>query len=245
LNLDLDPAQRRLAETMQRLAAAAPAAATGWEIFERVGATKELALTLGLFEWCLVFEALGTGVRDIGLIRTARNLLDTSPEDFENWLSPLPQAEFEAGPTTDRDLLVCAAYAVGIGRRCLEIAHARASERTIGGRLLIELQAPAHRLANASIDLAVARAGLWRLAWGEDHSVAAACWAPAATATCVTAAVNCAHEAVQIFGAAGTSDADVVRLYRAAYQTAELCGSPSELWQAATERCHDRGADRG
>ncbi|WP_218923787.1 hypothetical protein, partial [Streptomyces sp. rh34] len=60
--------------------------------------------------------------------------------------------------------------------------------------------------------------------------------APAAAAAAVTAALNSAHAAVQTFGAAGTSDPGVVRLFRAAYEAARLCGSPRLLWKQAGAR---------
>ncbi|HEX3786509.1 MAG TPA: acyl-CoA dehydrogenase family protein [Pseudonocardiaceae bacterium] len=192
MNLDLDPAQRELVETLRKTASTGSAS----EALDAAG-----VLPPGAFEWCLVFEELGT--------RVAR--LD------------LPQI----------DLLSRAGYAVGVGRGCLELAQERAGDRVIAGRPLIEFQGPAHRLANVAVDLAAARVGLWRTAWWCDQGKVVAEQAAAAAAACVTAAVGCAHELVQIFGAAGTSEPDVVRRYQAAYELPALCGSPGELWRAA------------
>ncbi|WP_410633494.1 acyl-CoA dehydrogenase family protein [Amycolatopsis sp. cmx-4-83] len=129
------------------------------------------------------------------------------------------------------DLLRGAAYAVGVGRKCLELAQRRAGDRTVAGRPLIEHQGVAHRLANAAVELACARVGLWRTAWSRDRGKPPADRVYVATAVCVTAAVGCAHELVQIFGAAGTSEPVVTRLYRAAYGLPDVCGSPGELWR--------------
>lgn len=136
-------------------------------------------------------------------------------------------------PGPGQSLLVRGAYAAGIGRECLGRAQERAGDRIIAGRPLIEFQGPAHRLANAAFDLTCARVGLWRTAWEHDQGREPNVFA--ATAACVSAAVTCAHELVQVFGAAGTSRPDVVRLYRAAYALPELCGSPGELWRRAGE----------
>jgi hypothetical protein len=183
MNLNLDPAQRELAATVQKAASLADVSPHG------------------TFEWCLAYEELGT------------HLVAPGPEQ--------------------PDLLMRAAYAVGVGRRCLETAQARACDRVIAGRPLIEFQGPAHRLANAAFDLACARVGVWRTAWEADQGSIPNVFAPAAA--CVSAAVACAHELVQTFGAAGTSVSEVVRLYQAAYALPTLCGSPGELWRRAGE----------
>jgi hypothetical protein len=145
----------------------------------------------------------------------------------------------------DRELLSHAAYAVGVGRRCLEVAQERAADRVIGGRRLIEYQGTSHRLANSALALLLARIGLWRAAKGEDQGQAADYRAPAVAAACVSAVLDCAHDAVQVFGAAGTSDEAIVQLYKTAYFTACLCGSPRVLGQSAGTRwldfrCDDR-----
>ncbi|MFI9643395.1 acyl-CoA dehydrogenase family protein [Micromonospora sp. NPDC051925] len=136
----------------------------------------------------------------------------------------------------DRELLATAAYAVGVGRRCLELAQCRASERVITGRRLIEYQGTSHRLARGAVDLVLARIGLWTAASGEDHGVPAGHRAAATVAACVAAALNCAHAAVQTFGAAGTHDPAITRLFRAAYEIPARCGSPRALWQVAGQR---------
>lgn len=180
MNLDLDPAQRALTETVQRTASLT-------DVSPR-----------DTFEWCLAHEELGTHL---------------------------------IAPDTSQDLLLRTAYAVGVGRRCVETAQRRAGDRVIAGRPLIEFQGPAHRLANAAFELACARVGLWRTAWEVDQHRRSNVHAAAAAA--VTAAVTCAHELVQTHGAAGTSDPSVVRLYEAAYALPALCGSPGELWRRA------------
>lgn len=142
----------------------------------------------------------------------------------------------------DRQLLAVAAYALGIARRCLRAAQERADGRTIAGRRLLEYQGTSHRLAQCAVDLAVARAGLRRTATGEDDGKPAAHRAPAAAAASVTAALDCAHTAVQIFGAAGTSNPEIIRLFRAAYALPALTGAPAELWRSAGIRRMQNGS---
>ncbi|GAA4834517.1 acyl-CoA dehydrogenase family protein [Kitasatospora terrestris] len=219
---------------------------------------------LGLLEWCLVLEELGAGCRDHALVRQVRALLDTltagpadprAGEEFLRWArarradadpreelpAALARTTAAADPRTardvaDRDLIALGAYAVGVGRRCLELAQQRASRRVVAGRRLLEHQGTSHRIARCAVDLVLARAGLWRAAQGEDQGERAAHRAPAAAAASLSAALDCAHTAVQVFGAAGTSDPDVVRLFRTAYSLGSVAGSARVLWQSAGTR---------
>jgi hypothetical protein len=262
MNLDLDTAQRWLAASVGERSSVMPENASGWAVLDAVGVTdlmvpaSEGVAALGLFEWCLVFEELGTNCRDIGDVRAARSFVDDSarspngpvpvPAAVGSRRAPrsLPDVAFEPEETlalADRDLLMCASYAVGVGRRCLELAQERADERVVAGRRLIEHQGVAHRLARSAFDLADARVGLWRVVWHEDQGSRAGHRAPAVTAGCVSVALDCAHEVVQMFGAAGTSDRRVVRLYRTAYGLPRLCGTPRELWRSAGARSLDDG----
>lgn len=154
-------------------------------------------------------------------------------------MAALPEVELDASASravADRELLVAAAYAVGVGRRCLEAAQRRASTRVIAGRRLLQHQGTSHRLARCAVDLSMARAGLWRAALAEDDGEGAGHRAPAAAAASLTAALDCAHNLVQVFGAAGTSAPDIVRLFRTAYALPALTGPVRTLWQSAGMR---------
>ncbi|WP_405364893.1 acyl-CoA dehydrogenase family protein [Kitasatospora sp. NBC_00039] len=154
-------------------------------------------------------------------------------------LAGLPQPVLDASAANaarDRDLLALAAYACGVARRCLEAAQERAGERVVAGRRLLEHQGTAHRIARCAVDLTIARIGLWRAAHGEDEGVPAGHLAPSAAAACVSAALDSAHTVVQAFGAAGTSDPGIVRLFRTACSLPALTGSPRALWQEAGAR---------
>lgn len=301
MNLDLEPAQRLLAEAVRKSAATAAASASGWDVFDRMGITDTLLhrgadrAALGQLDWCLVFEEVGAACRDLAQIRVVRTYLDVfvngrpgpdakiAADAFlawsRHWRSPTgheklavervasqsgdgmvawrakgcSSVEFpevtcgasDAGVIADRDLIACAAYAVGVGRQCLEAAQERAVDRMIAGRPLLQHQGTAHRLAESALDLSLARVGLWLAAGGADEHEPLGPGAPAAVAACVSASLACAHTMVQIFGAAGTSSPEITRLYRRSYEMADLCGSPHSLWRLAGRRWvssfHDHG----
>ncbi|MGR3938243.1 acyl-CoA dehydrogenase family protein [Streptomyces sp. BRA346] len=231
MNLELDRDQRQLADAVRKGGQAVPPGGSGWEVLRHAGVTAALA-DGGLVEWCLALEELGAGCHDITTVRAGLAFLDAHPGEQ----LPDDMTAAAAPATTDRDLLLCAAYAVGLGRACLEAAQNRAADRVITGRRQIEYQGTSHRLAEAALDLALARIAVWHAAWYEDQGRPDGHAAPAAAGASVEAALTCAHTLVQAYGAAGTSDPDVVRLYRGAYALTELCGSPRVLWRTAGER---------
>jgi hypothetical protein len=232
VNLTATANQRQLVATLRRASAAAPAEATAWDVLD---AAAPAVPRWGLLDWCLALEELGTAGRDVALAWAVHAALEASPAEPPALASVVERCRTEVGGPltgdglTDRGLIVRAAYAIGVGQGCLELAQARAADRTISGRRLIELQGPAHRLAHVAVQLAGARIGVWRAATGTSAgSSAAAC-----AASSVQAAVVAAHELVQAHGAAGTGDLRVVELYRLAYALPLACGSPQLLWERA------------
>jgi hypothetical protein len=286
LNLDLEPAQHQLTDTLRKLAETAAPDASGWDVFDAVGISELLAPepgapeVLGRLDWAVVLEELGAGCRDHTLIRSVRTFLDVFVADdadvaagaaYREWvrehrsapsstdvlvtrcpdggwqiatgvssalagLHRVRPTQAETQAVADRELLALAAYAVGIGRRCLELAQQRAAGRVVAGRRLIEHQGTSHRLARCAVDLTVGRVGLWRAAQGEDEGEPAGHRAPATAAACLSTALDCAHNLVQVFGAAGTSDPHVVRLFRTAYSLSAVAGPASALWRSAGAR---------
>jgi hypothetical protein len=214
VNLEPTANQQLLVASLRRATAAAPEGATASEVLDAAGFTTP---RWGLLDWCLALEELGAAGHDVALLEpVACSTTDTHTDTH-----------------TDRALIARAAHAVGVGRACLDLAQARAADRAISGRRLLELQGPAHRLANAAVLVSDARIGVWRAATGEDAGTPAGSWAAACAAASVHAAVTAAHELVQIHGAAGTGDRRVVALYRAAYALPLACGSPRLLWERA------------
>jgi hypothetical protein len=182
----------------------------------------------------------GTEARVLAVRRTAE-------DGSERWsthggppeLGNLPEVALDPAAATavrDRDLVACAAYAVGIGRGCLEAARERAGSRVIAARRLIEYQGAAHQLAESAVELAGARLAVWRSATLADEGRPLGYRAAEAGAAAVAACLECAHTAVQIFGAAGTADPRLVSFYRAAYRLTAVCGSPRALWREAGKR---------
>lgn len=185
-------------------------------------------------------ERAGTQARVLAVRRTAEDGSECwSTHGGPPELAGLPEVALGpavAAAVRDRDLVACAAYAVGIGRGCLEAARERAGSRVIAARQLIEYQGAAHRLAESAVELAGARLAVWRSAALADEGRALGYRAAAAAAAAVAACLECAHTAVQIFGAAGTSDPRLVSLHRAAYRVTAVCGSPRALWREAGKR---------
>jgi len=252
VNLELTPNQRLLLAALRRASVAAPVSANAWDVLEDAGVTPAAShdvptvLRWGLLDWCLALEELGAAGHDAALAWAVHAALDAFPDAHHMPQSPqrlksvVERCRSEAGvplvspdtdTLTDRELITRAAYAIGVGHGCLELAQARAADRTISGRRLIELQGPAHRLAHAAVLLVDARIGVWRAATEEDAGTPAGNWAAACAASSVHAAVAAAHELVQAHGAAGTGDQRVVDLYRAAYALPHACGSPQLLWE--------------
>lgn len=255
IDLKLDAVQQKLVDALRESDLTASPDASGWEVFDALGITETLVpepgspAILGQLDWCLVLEELGASCRDHTLIRAVRTFLDVYPqtpqaaEAFRQWardhragLTPEFGLLTDKEAVRDRELLAIAAYALGVARSCLRAAQERAAHRIVANRPLLEYQGTSHRLAQCAVDLAVARAGLRRAASGEDDGEPAGHSAPAAAAASISTALDCAHTAVQVFGAAGTSNPEIVRLFRAAYALAEVTGSPRELWRASGKR---------
>lgn len=296
MNLSLDSGQRQLIAAIRDCDATAPASASGWDVFDRLGLTPALIADregghpIGLFEWCLIFEELAALGRDLTELRAARSFLDVFVWErdghsgaekhdqarragaFAQWAASRPSGASDvtlsvrrskpsgddedqiwqaivsapdvdlaaqrtaSQKSVDRDLLTCAAYAVGVARRSLEVAHDRASERVLGGRPLLEHQGTAHRLADAAVGLALARVGVWRSAGGRNEPQLGDHQLTAAVADAVTAGIACSRTAVQVFGAAGTSDPVITWLYCTAYGMTAVCGSARSLWESARDR---------
>jgi len=249
VNLEPTADQRALVAALRRASAAAPEA-VAWDLFEAAGLTAAAgndvpaALRWGLLDWCLALEEAGSQALDADLAWAVCAELNAHADRTSQRLDSLvrrcragadayasrPHAPADA--LSDSELIARAAYAVGVGRSCLRLGQARAADRTVSGRRLIEFQGPAHRLGRAAVLLAEARIGVWRAAAAEDAGTPAGC-AAAACAAAVDAALDAAHEMVQLHGAAGTSDRRIVKLYQLAYSLPRVCGSPRLLWGRA------------
>ena len=120
-----------------------------------------------------------------------------------------------AQETLSRARAFCAAAAVGVARRALDVALSRAREREQFGAPLAERESIQMKLADMSMKTEAARAccidALQRIEMGED------CLIASASAKCMAAdaAVSCADTALQIFGGYGyCEDYPAEKLYR-------------------------------
>jgi alkylation response protein AidB-like acyl-CoA dehydrogenase len=147
----------------------------------------------------------------------------------------------EAERILDRDRVRTAAYLTGVARRGLELARARASGRLLGGRPLIERQAVAHLVARAAMATETAGLEVLEAACQENGAGQATHLYLTALATAMEAAITCAHTAVQIYGAAGTSCTAITEVYDTAYAAPGNWGPPSALWCDAAARRYAAG----
>ncbi len=115
----------------------------------------------------------------------------------------------------DHSRPMVAAFAVGLLERCVDEAFAYACERRSMGKLLIEHQAIAHKLAEMRMRLQAARLLTYQAAWLVDQGVPATLQASIAKAFAADSAMWAATEAVQIFGGMGYStEYPVEKLFR-------------------------------
>ena len=115
----------------------------------------------------------------------------------------------------DHSRPMVAAFGVGLIEHCLDEALAYAGERRSMGRLLIEHQAIAHKLAEMRMKLDAARLLTYRAAWLVDQKQPNTLEASIAKAFAADAAMWAATEAVQVFGGMGYStEYPVEKLFR-------------------------------
>lgn len=95
------------------------------------------------------------------------------------------------------------AYAVALARAALDAAARYASERTQGGRRIIEHQAVAIALAEMYVALQAGRSMLWRAATALDDNRSDPALTTACKVFCTEAAVKICHSAVELFGGSG------------------------------------------
>jgi alkylation response protein AidB-like acyl-CoA dehydrogenase len=121
------------------------------------------------------------------------------------------------------------------------VCTARASGRLLGGRPLIERQAVAHLVARAAMATETAGLEVLEAACQENGAGQATHLYLTALATAMEAAITCAHTAVQIYGAAGTSCTAITEVYDTAYAAPGNWGPPSALWCDAAARRYAAG----
>jgi alkylation response protein AidB-like acyl-CoA dehydrogenase len=147
------------------------------------------------------------------------------------WELGEPPAASDGTASDDGDAarLRQAGFLTGVARRAQAQAVAYAQNRKLGGGLLIERQAVAHRLARAALRLELARA---RLARASHPRASVDSWL--ALADAVELALTGARDAVQVHGAVGLAEPRVMRAFELANRAIQLAGSPDELRAAAS-----------
>lgn len=134
------------------------------------------------------------------------------------------------------DLIAQAEASLGAAGAALTLARDRAGSRWVAGSPLIEKQSTGHRLARAAAQLALARAGVLAAARSAQSGADAGHQAPACAAAAAEAALASAYALVQVYGAAGTSDAAPVAAFQACEAAATAAGPIPELWRMTGRR---------
>jgi alkylation response protein AidB-like acyl-CoA dehydrogenase len=137
-------------------------------------------------------------------------VLDATPS------TPLPDVDLAAARTTM--LALAAAEAVGVARRCLEIAAAHVSIREQFGRVIGTYQGVSHKVADMYVSMELARSLTVWACWAIDAGdPSAAVAASSAKAMAGPAAVLAAEHAIQVHGGLGfTWDSVLHRYYKRA-----------------------------
>jgi short/branched chain acyl-CoA dehydrogenase len=122
-----------------------------------------------------------------------------------------------------------AALAVGCAQACLDLSVRYASERETFGHSIGGTQAIGSKIADMQAATEAARLLTYRAAWLKDQRRPHTAEASMAKLVASTAAVDCAREAVQIFGGAGfMEESTVARFYRDA-KVLEIGEGTSEI----------------
>jgi len=135
---------------------------------------------------------------------------------------------------------------LGVARRAQDVALDRAASRSAFGRPLDELGMVQQLIADSEIDLAAARALLWRACWELDQGRPGAQQTSIAKTFVSEAVHRVVDRAVQICGALGVSaDAPLSRLYREV-RPFRIYDGPSEThrWAIARRAAKARAALR-
>ena len=125
---------------------------------------------------------------------------------------------------------------LGIARRALDIATARALERTSGGKTLGEHQMVQAMLADSAIDLHAARLMIWQAAWLLDTGHSAREETSMAKVFVAEAVGRVVDRAVQICGALGVSVDLPLGLYYREVRPFRIYDGASEVHRATIAR---------
>jgi acyl-CoA dehydrogenase len=125
---------------------------------------------------------------------------------------------------------------LGIARRSLEIAAARANHRTSEGRALGSHQFVQGLLADSAIDLQAARLLVWHAAWSLDQGRPAREETQMAKVFVAEAVGRVVDRAVQVCGSLGVSDDLPLGIFYREVRSFRIYDGPSEVHRGAIAR---------
>ena len=125
---------------------------------------------------------------------------------------------------------------LGAARRALEIAAARASDRTSLGQRLGDHQMVQAQLADSAIDLHAARLMIWHAAWQLDSGAPAREESSMAKVFVAEAVNRVVDRAIQVCGSLGISDDLPLGLMFREMRAFRIYDGPSEVHRAAIAR---------
>jgi acyl-CoA dehydrogenase len=125
---------------------------------------------------------------------------------------------------------------LGLARRSLEIAAARANERASEGRALGQHQFVQGLLADSAIDLQASRLLIWHAAWQLDQGLPAREETQIAKVFVAEAVGRVVDRAVQVCGSLGVSDDLPLGVFYREVRAFRIYDGPSEVHRAAIAR---------
>lgn len=203
-----------------------------------LGPEEQAAVAAGRRRWSGEVDGLVPDLNRVEHVVTDAGAADARGEMVDSIDPTRPVGRIVDGPRMllpgsvdrTRTLVAVAAEAVGVAQRALDLAVAHAMERRQFGKQIGAYQAVAHPLADAFVDVELARSLAYAAAWKldeepDDAPVAAA----SAKAFAGEAVVTICERAIQIHGGIGfTWEHALHRLYKRAVWLNAFAGHPAK-----------------
>lgn len=188
----------------------------------------------------------GLGVTELPVVRDAwpcRITLDEVQVPAGNLVGQEGQGLALAGVFLQRGRLVYAARSVGIAEEALRMAEEWVDQRTTFGAPLSSRQSMQFAIADARVRIDAARLLTWRAAWALDAGRDARSDVAAAKLVATETAYDVVDQAIQMFGAMGTSRELPLESWWRDLRVARLVEGSSEMLRHQLARAEMRRSD--